>query len=57
MARKPPLGSGERFRQLSRKLAARGATNPDALAAWIGRQKYGKEKFQKLAAKGRRKGS
>lgn len=51
----PPLGSGERFRNLSRKLAARGARDPDALAAVIGRRKHGKAKFQKLAAAGRRR--
>jgi hypothetical protein len=50
---KPPLGSGERHRQLSANLKKRGARNPDALAAWIGRRKYGKARYQKLAAKGR----
>lgn len=38
---KPKLGSGDRFRRLSATLAARGASNPDALAAFIGRKKYG----------------
>jgi len=52
--KKPPLGSGERFKQLTRKLAAQGAENPKALAAWIGRRKYGKARFQQLAAKGRK---
>ena len=33
----------------------RGAKNPKALAAHIGREKYGKKKFQKLAAKGKRR--
>ena len=51
--RKPKLGSGARFKKLARSL--KGARNPKALAAWIGRKKYGKKKFQKLAAKGRRK--
>ena len=50
---KPKLGSGARFKALSSKLAAKGARNPDALAAYIGRKKYGKKKFQKLAAKGK----
>jgi hypothetical protein len=52
MAR-PPLGSGERHHQLSAKLKKRGARNPDALAAWIGRRKYGKARYQGLAARGR----
>lgn len=50
---KPPLGEGGRFRALAAKLAAKGATNPKALAAWIGRRKYGKARFQKLAAEGK----
>jgi len=52
--RRPKLGSGERFEQLRRELAARGVRNPDALAAWIGRKKHGKKKMAELAAHGRR---
>lgn len=49
----PKLGSGERFQALSDKLDNRkGVKDPDALAAYIGRRKYGKAKFQKLAARG-----
>lgn len=52
--KKPPLGSGERFAKLENALARRpGVTNPGALAAYIGRKKYGKKRFQKLAAQGR----
>ncbi len=48
------LGSGERFAALKSKLASRGGVkNPSALAAAIGRKKYGKSKFQSLAAKGK----
>jgi len=47
------LGIGTRFAKLSKTLAAKGARNPKALAAWIGRNKLGKGRFQKLAAKGR----
>jgi len=54
-SKKPPLGTGERFEKLKRELAAKGAENPEALAAWIGRKKYGKERFQKLAARARKK--
>tara|TARA_R110000787_G_scaffold221940_3_gene330653 strand:- start:235 stop:420 length:186 start_codon:yes stop_codon:yes gene_type:complete len=43
----PKLGSGKRFAKLAKK------TGSPALAAWIGRKKYGKKKFQKLSAKGR----
>jgi len=51
---KAPLGSGERFRSLSRKLSRKGVKDPDALAAAIGRRKYGKARFQKLSSKGRK---
>jgi hypothetical protein len=53
--RKAKLGSGKRFKSLSTKLARKGARNPDALAASIGRKSLGKRKFQKLAAKGRKR--
>jgi len=53
MSCKPRLGSGKRFKQLSSKLKRKGIRNPDALAAKIGRQKYGKKRFQELAAKGK----
>jgi HK97 family phage prohead protease len=49
----PKLGSGARFAKLKGSLAAKGAKNPGALAAWIGRRKFGKKKFQNLAAKAR----
>ena len=51
---KAKLGSGARFKALSKKLAAKGVDNPDALAASIGRKKFGKKKFDSLAAKGRK---
>lgn len=51
--RKPRLGSGERFRAVVGDLVRRGAKDPAALAAWIGRKKYGKERFQRLAEAGR----
>lgn len=54
-AKKPPLGSGERFRQLEAELARRpGVKDPAALAAYIGRKKLGKARFAKLSAKGRK---
>ena len=39
--RKPKLGTGKRFKALTTKLSKKGAKNPKALAAWIGRKKYG----------------
>jgi hypothetical protein len=53
MAAKPPLGQGKRFSALTQQLAAKGARNPDALAAYIGRKKYGKKRFQQLSKKGK----
>ena len=50
----PKLGTGARFHALAAKLAKRpGVTNPKALAAAIGRRKYGSAKMASLAAKGR----
>ena len=41
------------FQKLESKIAARGGVrNPGAVAAAIGRKKYGKAKFQKAAAAG-----
>lgn len=55
MARKRRLGDGKGFRSLKRKLARKGVRSPAGLAATIGRRKYGKARFQKLAAAGRRR--
>lgn len=44
-----------KYEKLTRKLAAKGASDPKALAAWIGRKKLGKAEFQRRAAAGRRK--
>lgn len=53
----PKLGSGERFAKLTKSIAARGnVSNPAAVAASIGRKKYGAEKMAKMAAAGRKKG-
>lgn len=51
--KKPKLGSGARFAALKKKLDAKGAKDPAALAAFIGRQKYGAKKFNSLSHKGR----
>lgn len=51
-----PPGEGGRFAAVKAAAAAGGARNPGAVAAAIGRKKYGKAKFQKMAAAGRKKG-
>ena len=59
MAAKPnskaPLGQGGRFAALKQKLGnEKGVTNPGALAAAIGRKKYGASKMAKMGARGRK---
>lgn len=44
------------FAKTTKALASKGAKNPEALAAYIGRKKYGKEKFQAAAAAGKKLG-
>lgn len=51
-----PLGEGGRFAALKGKLARKKGkkkvSDPAALAAFIGRKKYGKKKFGALSKKG-----
>lgn len=54
MAKSMKLGGGGRFAKLKAQLGKQGASNPGALAAYIGRKKLGKAKFQSLAAKGKK---
>ena len=54
--KQPKLGSGERFKRLKATLAKKpGIKDPGALAASIGRKKFGSEHFQKLAEHGKKK--
>ena len=50
------LGSGKRFAAVERAAAASGASNPAAVAAAKGREKYGARRMAKMAAAGRRHG-
>lgn len=43
------------FKAVEASVAAKGATDPAALAAYIGRKKYGKAGMKALAAAGRKK--
>lgn len=52
---KAKLGSGTRFKNLEGKLKKKGAKDPGALAAYIGRKKYGNKKMAKMATKGKKK--
>lgn len=54
MAKSMAPGGGGRFAALKGKLAERpGVTNPGALAAFIGRKKYGGKKMAAWSARGR----
>jgi hypothetical protein len=50
------LGGGGRFKKLAGSLAKKGIRNPNALAASIGRSKFGGKRMAKMAAAGRRRG-
>jgi len=57
MAKKPKLGSGQRFKKLAASIEKEGKSkeSADAIAASIGRKKYGNKKMNKMAAVGRRR--
>lgn len=48
-------GGGGRFKKLESSLKKKGVSDPAALAAAIGRKKYGNKKFQSMAAKGQKR--
>ena len=58
MGKSMKLGGGGRFQKLKDTLMSQGKTegSAEAIAATVGRKKYGKDKFNQLAAKGRKKG-
>lgn len=49
------LGGGGRFAQVEAEAAASGARDPAAVAAAVGRKKYGGKKMAQMAAKGRQR--
>lgn len=51
----PKLGTGKRFAAVAASAAKSGAKNPKAVAAAIGRKKWGAKKMAALAATGRRR--
>jgi hypothetical protein len=52
---KTKLGSGARFKAVEASAAASGARDPGAVAAAIGRKKYGAKKFSALGRRARLK--
>ena len=55
MAKSMKLGGGGRFQKLSKELAAKGVRDPGAVAASIGRKKYGAKKMAKMSDAGRKR--
>lgn len=53
--REPKLGSGKRFKAVAASARKSGARNPNAVAAAVGRKKYGAKRMAKMAAAGRRR--
>lgn len=49
------LGSGKRFAAVEKSVAAGGVKNPGAVAAAIGRKKYGAKRMARMAAAGRKR--
>ena len=57
MAKGMKPGQGGRFAKLKKQLAGKGVRDPGALAAHIGRSKFGKKKMAQWSAKGRKRSS
>jgi len=56
MSKKPALGSGKRFANLTKSIAKKSdVENPAAVAASIGRKKYGEAKMAKMATAAKKK--
>jgi hypothetical protein len=49
-----PLGEGSRFKAVEKSARLSGAENPAAVAASIGRKKYGNKKMAAMAAAGKK---
>lgn len=52
---KAKLGSGARFKAVAKSAARSGVRDPNAVAAAVGRKKYGATKMAKMAAAGRKR--
>lgn len=51
----PKLGSGKRFKQVAASAAKSGARDPNAVAASVGRKKYGAKRMAAMSAAGRKR--
>lgn len=52
--KKAPLGEGSRFAAVEKSAKKGGAENPAAVAAAVGRKKYGQKKMTELSQKGKK---
>jgi len=50
-----PPGSGANFKKVAANAAKSGARDPNAVAAAVGRRKYGRKGMAQLAAAGRKR--
>ena len=56
MPKQAKLGSGKRFKKLANEIARKGnVDNPAAVAASIGRKKWGASRMAKMSAAGRKR--
>jgi hypothetical protein len=55
VAKTSRLGSGSRFKAVVKSAKLGGAKNPEAVAAMIGRKKYGQRRMTKMSVAGRKK--
>lgn len=57
MAKSMKLGGGGRFQAVEKAAARSGASDPKAVAAAVGINKYGKAKMEKMAKTGKARAS
>lgn len=55
VAASKPVGEGSRFKAVEASARAGGASDPGAVAAAIGRKKYGQARMTRMAVAGRKK--
>ena len=53
-AKSKPVGEGSRFKAVEKSARLSGAENPGAVAASIGRKKYGTKQFAAMAKAGKK---
>ena len=54
-AAKKPVGKGSRFKAIAKSAKLGGAREPEAVAAAVGRAKFGQKKMTKMAVAGKKR--